>query len=151
MISVLLRESGPNAKIAVAAAAGLWGLYWMPIKQVEDAGLSGTAPSVSVFLTAFVMVLPIAVWRRKSLAQRHRDFAVSGILAGGALGLFTVALSETEIIRAILLFYLSPVWSTALGMIFLQDRPNLARLTTLVLGLLGLSVVLGVVVVAGCL
>ena len=114
------------------------------MKQIEGAGLSGTSPSLAVFLTAAALVLPLLFWRWKSLISRRGDFILSGLLAGGALGFFTVALAETEIVRAILLFYLSPVWSTALGMIFLGDRPNAARITTLVLGLLGLVIVLGI-------
>lgn len=114
------------------------------MKQVEGAGLGGTAPSAAVFLASFLLILPLLACRWRSVSQRLGDLAVTGVFSGGALGLFTVALAETEIVRAILLFYLSPVWSTALGMIFLGDRPNAARITTLALGLVGLVVVLGI-------
>lgn len=131
------------ARYCLLVGGMLWGLYWIPMKQVEAVGLTGTAPSALVFGTALIAVLPFAALRWRSLAARPGDLAVSGLLAGGGLGLFTVALAETEIVRAILLFYLSPVWSTALGLIFLGDRPNPTRLCTLVLGLLGLIIVLG--------
>ena len=133
-----------KARSCLLIGGVLWGLYWMPMKQIEGAGLAGTAPSFAVFLTGAVFVLPLLVVRIRHLAARWWDLTLSGLLAGGALGLFTVALAETEIVRAILLFYLSPVWSTALGMLFLGDRPNAARVTTLALGLLGLVIVLGV-------
>lgn len=132
-----------NARYFLLAGGMLWGLYWIPMKQVEAAGLSGTAPSAAVFALAFLALLPLGMARWKSMVVRRADLAISGLLAGGALGLFTVAIAETEIVRAILLFYLSPVWSTALGMAFLGDRPNTARITTLALGLLGLVIVLG--------
>ncbi len=132
-----------NARYCLLLGGALWGLYWIPMKQVEAAGLSGTAPSASVFATAFVLTLPLIIWRWKSISRRFADLFPAGLFAGGALGLFTVALAETEIVRALLLFYLSPVWSTILGIVFLGDRPNAARLTTLGLGLLGLAIVLG--------
>lgn len=132
------------ARYCLLAGGILWGLYWLPMKQVEAAGLSGTAPSVGVFVVAFVLILPVVLWRRQSLSTRLQDLTVAGLFAGGALGLFTVSLAETEIVRAILLFYLSPVWSTVLGMVFLGDRLNSARIATLALGLSGLVVVLGV-------
>lgn len=132
-----------NARYCLLVGGLLWGLYWIPMKQVEASGLSGTAPSVGVFTVAFLLILPLAVFRHHSLLPRFGDLAVAGLFAGCALGFFTVALAETEIVRAILLFYLSPVWSTALGILFLRDRPTVGRLATLGLGLLGLVVVLG--------
>ena len=132
-----------NARYCLLLGGALWGLYWIPMKQVEAAGLSGTAPSASVFATAVVLTLPLIFWRWKSISNRFPDLIIAGLLVGGAVGLFTVSLAETEIVRAILLFYLSPVWSTILGLVFLGDRPNAARFCTLGLGLLGLVIVLG--------
>ena len=122
----------------------LWGLYWIPLKEVEAAGLVGAAPSALVFGAAFVMILPLFLLRWRALVSRKADLTVAGLLAGTSIGLFTAALSQTEIVRASLLFYLSPVWSTALGMTVLGHRPTLARFATLALGLGGLCVVLGV-------
>ena len=132
------------ARYCLLVGGVLWGLYWIPLKKVEAAGLTGAAPSALVFAAAFVMILPVLAWRWRSVLRRKGDLAVAGLLAGTSIGLFTAALSETEIVRAILLFYLSPVWSTALGVAVLGHRLTLARIVTLALGLVGLCVVLGV-------
>lgn len=132
------------ARYCLLVGGVLWGLYWIPLKKVEAAGLTGAAPSALVFAAAFVMILPVLAWRWRSVLTRKGDLAVAGLLAGTSIGLFTAALSETEIVRAILLFYLSPVWSTALGVAVLGHRLTLARIVTLALGLVGLCVVLGV-------
>jgi len=132
------------ARYCLLIGGVFWGLYWLPLKQVEAAGLSGSAPSASVFAAAFVMILPLALWRLKSLRARARDLCGAGLLAGLSIGLFTAALTQTEIVRAILLFYLTPVWSTALGMFVLGHKPTLARFATLAVGLVGLCVVLGI-------
>jgi drug/metabolite transporter (DMT)-like permease len=120
-----------------------WGLYWIPLKKVEEAGLSDAAPSAYVFAAAFVMILPLFVWRWRTLSARLGELSLTGLLAGASVGLFTASLTQTEIVRAILLFYLTPVWSTALGMLVLGHKPTLARFATLALGLVGLCVVLG--------
>lgn len=136
-------ETENAARYCLLAGGIFWGLYWIPLKEVEAAGLSGAAPSAFVFATAFVMILPLLLWRWRSLLARRDDLLVAGLLAGGSIGLFTAALSHTEIVRAILLFYLTPVWSTALGMIVLGHKPTVARFATLAIGLIGLCVVLG--------
>ena len=133
-----------TARYCLLIGGVFWGLYWIPLKKVESAGLSGAAPSALVFAAAFVMILPLVVWRWQSLLARKGDLMLAGLLAGASIGLFTASLTQTEIVRAILLFYLTPVWSTALGMIVLGHKPTLARFATLGLGLIGLCVVLGV-------
>ncbi|MEP2139262.1 MAG: EamA family transporter, partial [Erythrobacter sp.] len=132
-----------RARYCLLFGGVLWGLYWIPLKQVEAAGLAGAAPSALVFGAGFVMILPLVIWRWRSILERKGDLAIAGLLAGTSIGLFTAALTQTEIVRAILLFYLTPVWSTALGMVVLGHKPTVARFGTLALGLVGLCVVLG--------
>ena len=132
-----------NARYCLLFGGVLWGLYWIPLKEVEAAGLTGATPSALVFAVAFVMILPLIFWRWRSLLARSGDLMVAGLLAGASIGLFTASLTQTEIVRAILLFYLTPVWSTALGMVVLGHKPTRARFATLGLGLIGLCVVLG--------
>ena len=68
---------------------------------------------------------------------------VTGLLTGGAFVLYTVSIVLTEVVAAILLFYMSPVWATVLGRVLLGERFTVSRLAALVLGLGGLWVVLG--------
>lgn len=132
-----------TARYCLLIGGVFWGLYWLPLKKVEAGGLSDMAPSAAVFAAAFVMVLPIALWRWRSILNKRRDLIPAGLLAGCSIGLFTAALSQTEIVRVILLFYLTPVWSTALGIFVLGHKPTLSRIATLALGFIGLIVVLG--------
>jgi drug/metabolite transporter (DMT)-like permease len=62
---------------------------------------------------------------------------------GAAFSLYSSSLAMTEVVRAILLFYLTPVWGTLLGIAFLGERLTTPRLAALVLALIGLVVVLG--------
>jgi drug/metabolite transporter (DMT)-like permease len=48
----------------------------------------------------------------------------------------------TEVVRALLLFYLTPIWSTLLGIMLLGERVTVGRLAAIVLGFMGLLVVL---------
>lgn len=132
-----------TARYCLLVGGVFWGLYWLPLKKVEAGGLSNMAPSAAVFAAAFLMVLPIAIWRWRSILAKKRDLIPAGLLAGCSIGLFTAALAQTEIVRVILLFYLTPVWSTALGIFVLGHKPTLSRIATLALGLIGLLVVLG--------
>ena len=57
--------------------------------------------------------------------------------------LYSISIVLTEVVTAILLFYLSPVWATVLGRLLLAERFTGARVAALALGIGGLWVVLG--------
>ena len=136
-------ENQRLASFAVLLGGALWGLYWIPLRQIEAAGFQGSWPAASVFVFALLLAIPLLIKRRNSLQSRKADFAVVAILAGCALGFYTISLAYTDVIRATLLFYLTPIWSTLLGVFVLRERLTPGRIFALVLGLSGLAVVLG--------
>jgi drug/metabolite transporter (DMT)-like permease len=131
------------ASLSLLAGGAFWGLYWLPLRQIEANGLNGDWVAAAVFVAALAVLFPFAIARRASLVARARDLAMTGLLTGGAVGLFTAALVHTDVVRAILLFYLTPIWSTALGVAVLGERLTTRRAITIALGLSGLIVVLG--------
>src|SRR5262245_32533336 len=49
---------------AVALSASLWGLWWLPLRALADAGLSGPVLNAALYGIASVALLPWA-WRRR--------------------------------------------------------------------------------------
>lgn len=129
--------------LVVIAAASAWGLFWLPLRAFEENGLSAGWTTVAVFATPVLVLLPFAVLR---LAQGHPwagANAVTGLLAGGAVALYAESVLLTDVARALILFYVTPVWSTALEFLFLKRRLTKARSLALFLGLAGLVTILG--------
>lgn len=137
---------GSNLKVAsVALVFGgmMWGLYWIPVRFFVDQGLSGAWPGIVMYSAALVGLAPF-LWRdRRDLLLRWQDLMFSGVFTGAAFGLFTISLIYTDVVRAILLFYLTPVWGTIVGLVFLGERLTLIRLLGLACGLGGMVIVLG--------
>jgi drug/metabolite transporter (DMT)-like permease len=118
----------------------LSGVYWLPLRQVEHAGVSGLWATMTISLIAgFPLLLPLL--RRRSFSD-WRDLALIGILVGGAYALYAASLVLTEVARAVLLFYIAPVWSTMLEVLFLRQALTRERIASLILGLAGLAVIL---------
>jgi drug/metabolite transporter (DMT)-like permease len=65
-----------------------------------------------------------------------------GLLAGFAFALYIASLVLTDVVRAILLFYMSPLWSTLLGILVLKERLTGNRVVALLLAFSGLYIVL---------
>lgn len=128
--------------LALAAGAALWGLYWIPVRGIDQAGVTPFWNGPVIFGASALLFLPLVVLRRRHFAAHWHHTLLPGVLAGGAFALYIASLNLTDVVRAILLFYLSPVWSTVLGIVVLRERLTGNRVLGLLLAFSGLYVVL---------
>jgi drug/metabolite transporter (DMT)-like permease len=141
-LSEIARHTGAAA-IGLAIGGAFWGLYWVPLRWLAGLGMGGAWPGAVIFAGAGVILSPL-IWRYRAQIRANWWALVScGMLTGAAFSLFSTAILMTDVIRAILLFYLTPVWSTGLGLLFLGERLTVARGSALALGLMGLLIMLG--------
>ncbi|MEX2649344.1 MAG: DMT family transporter [Alphaproteobacteria bacterium] len=131
----------PSLGIVVASVG--WGLFWLPLRAIEAGGVSGPWATLAVFLPGALALVPVAAWRHGRLRRIGPTFLVTGLFSGGAWVLYANSLLYTEVVRALLLFYLTPLWSTLLARAVLGEPITVARLVTIVMGIGGLVVILG--------
>ncbi|MEM8690185.1 MAG: DMT family transporter [Pseudomonadota bacterium] len=126
----------------VLMSAALWGLFWIPLRAFEARGLAPSWTTLAQFLVPFVLLVPFAL--RRSLGNQPTGIThvTTGLLIGAAFVLYYQSLLLTEVVRALLLFYITPIWGTALEAIVLKRKVSAFRIFALVLGVLGLLVVL---------
>ena len=135
------RLTGPETAIAISGA--LWGLYWIPVRHLEARGVGVVWMTVGLFVVALALLVPVLIRHPPARAVFTPRMLATGLFTGGSFVLYTVAVVLTEVVTAILLFYLSPVWATVLGRVLLAERFTVSRVAALILGLGGLWVVLG--------
>ncbi len=131
------------ATAVVIFAAAIWGLFWIPLRFFEAHGLDAAWATVAQFVVPALLLLPVALWRvahRQPIGLNHYS---TGLLIGAAFVLYYESLLLTDVVRALLLFYITPIWSTILEVVFLRRRVRLPRLFALLLGISGLFIVLG--------
>ena len=144
MISFLLANSQRNAKISVAFGSALWGLYWIPLRALDGAGITGGWATLCFFLGSLVILLPVIALRWRRLRQGGLGLLITGAVGGFGMTLYADSLIMTEIVRAVLLFYLVPVWSTILARFMLGEPITLLRWCSIALGFAGLLTILGI-------
>ena len=122
----------------VAASSALWGLYWIPLRAIEERGLDANWTTLIQFLVPAILLLPVAILR----ALRGRSFGMSqiasGLLIGMAFALYCQSLLLTDVVRALILFYVMPSWGTLLEVTVLRRRFTRWRALALLLGMVGL-------------
>lgn len=127
--------------IAVSLCGAVWGTYWYPLRWFEAQGAGGAWVSLIFNLAAVVATLPLL--RRAAAWRGFGRQAVTGLMLGGAFSLYTISVVMTDVLHALLLFYLTPVWSTLIGWLYLGQRLSLPRLLAIALGFAGLFLILG--------
>jgi drug/metabolite transporter (DMT)-like permease len=131
-----------SADLLVVVAAGLWGLYWLPVRALAD-WVPGAWGTVAVVVAAALVLAPAGLARRRELRGADRGALVATALGGVSFVMYSVALVEGRVAVVILLFFLTPVWSTLIGRLWLGWPTARLRYLALALGLGGLGLVLG--------
>lgn len=144
MSDLLRRRPDLIPSLGVAVASVLWGLFWLPMRYLDGQGLQGGWTGLALFVLSTALLLPVAALRWRRLAAGGVGLLLTGLITGAAFPLYATSLLLTDVVRVLLLFYLTPVWSTLLGFFLLGERITPARLAALFLGIAGLMTVLGI-------
>ena len=128
---------------ALLIAAGLWGMFWLPQRALESGGLTGGWATISQMIIPFLILLPISIWRKSKGKSFGLEYPLIGLLFGGGIACYANSFLLTDVVRALILFYITPVWTTIFEMIFLRQLPRIYRYITLILALSGVWIVFG--------
>ena len=129
--------------LGIVIGAGMWGLFWLPVRSLGELGIAPTWTGPVIFSAVLITLGPFAIWRLRHFRAAGWNIVTGGLLAGLAFTLYTISFNLTEIVRVLLLFYMTPVWSTVLGILLLGESLRLNRICAMLLGFCGLVVVLG--------
>lgn len=128
---------------ALLAAAVMWGLLWLPLRWLNGQGIEGVPLTFVAYLMACVVYLPLLVARYHAWREQA-GLVLLLLLLGGLLNIsYNVAMMYGDVVRAMLLFYLQPVWGVLGGWLFLGEPLLRRRLLAVLAGLSGAILVLG--------
>lgn len=129
------------AMVAVAAGGLAWGIFWIPLRALDAAGIVGVWAVVLFYVLPTLLLAPVIFLRRRQVVSGGWSLQIAGMLAGAALVCYAGALIFTEVVRATLFFYLTPIWITLLARITLGEPITVPRLGTICFGLIGLLII----------
>ena len=134
--------SDKTLSLALALSAGVWGLYWFPLRTIENAGISGSWSVVFFNACPLIVLCPWLVFNFKKLIGVLGPTVLAATMIGLAFTLYANGLVETTVVRATLLYYLTPVWSTLIGVIWLSEPLTKARIIAIGVAFSGLFLLL---------
>ena len=126
---------------ALAVSAGAWGIYWLPQRILEEGGLTGGWGTIAQMIIGVLILSPISIWRKFKGRSSGLELPLTGLLIGGGFICYALSFLLTDVVRALILFYMTPIWTTIFEILFLKKRPGIERVLTLLLALGGLWIV----------
>jgi len=114
---------------ALLFGAAFWGVSWYPLRLLEGQGLVGLWSTLIIYGTALAIgLVALAVVRER---PRLDGWLLLLFAASGWCNVaFILAVLEGHVVRVLLLFYLSPLWTVLLARLLLRETLSpTARLT----------------------
>lgn len=127
--------------LALLFNACVWGLSWLPLRHLQQAGLH---PLWATMVFFGVGALCVAFWRPRAAWRVLQQPALwwLALAAGATNAAFNWGVSVGEVVRVVLLFYLMPLWAVGLAWWLLGERMNGAAALRVALALGGALLVL---------
>ena len=119
-----------------------WGIVWYPYRIMSDGGVSGV---VSSFYTYCIAVILAAIYFSKywrGVFKLPVSIILLSLVAGWTNLSYVLAIIDGEVMRVMLLFYLSPLWTLILAHFWLKEETHLAGMIAIVTSLLGAYIML---------
>ncbi len=133
---------GPWPLLALLYAATFWGLVWYPARWLEQAGVAGLWQTLVSYGSALAVMLLARGFPLRGLGRDPWAAGVLVLAAGWTNVAFLLAVIGDQVVRVLILFYLSPLWATLLGHWLLGERLRPLTWAALALGLGGAVVML---------
>jgi drug/metabolite transporter (DMT)-like permease len=130
------------ATLVLLFSASLWGLAWWPMQQLAARGVQGPALSLLAYGGVGLLGVPL-LWRERARWRGEARYLAAIALVGGwGAASFVWAMSQGDVVREMLLFYLAPAWSVLGGRLFLKERLGARRAAAVALAMAGAALVI---------
>lgn len=123
-----------------------WGIIWYPYRLMAEAGVSGVASS---FYTYCIAALLAGAYFAKHLAKhwsvlfkQPQNVVWIGLVAGWTNLSYVLAVIDGEVMRVMLLFYLSPLWTLLLARFWLKEPITKIGFISITIALIGAYIML---------
>jgi drug/metabolite transporter (DMT)-like permease len=118
-------------------------VFWIPLRALEGAGIHGLWGTAVFFAIPALFLLPILIARLPTIVAGGASLQLTALLAAASLTVYAIAIMYTDVVRAMLLFYLTPMWSAILARIVLGEPITPVRMLAMGIAVIGLLTIFG--------
>lgn len=119
-----------------------WGIIWYPYRLMAEAGISGVASSFYTYCIAAVIAGIYFCKHWRGLFAQPKSIFWLSVAAGWTNLSYVLAVIDGEVMRVMLLFYLSPLWTLLLARFWLKEPITQIGFISIVIALIGAYIML---------
>ena len=119
-----------------------WGIIWFPYRIMAEAGVSGVASSFYTYCIAILIAGAYFVKHWRGIFELPLSIVFLSVVAGWTNLAYVLAVIDGEVMRIMLLFYLSPLWTLVLAHFWLKEKTNFKGYIAIAISLLGAFIML---------
>ncbi len=132
------------ARLACVLAGGVWGIVWIPLRALDIAGIPGAWATSLLHLIPALILLPLVLLRFTKIRAAGIPLQAIGSSLGISMMLYSTAFLYTDVLHALLLYFLIPILGALLAKVWLKEPISKNRIIGIVLGLSGMLVILNI-------
>ncbi len=119
-----------------------WGIIWFPYRIMAEAGVSGVVSSFYTYSMTIVIAVVLFAKHWRGISRLPASIIWLSVVAGWTNLSYVLAIIDGEVMRVMLLFYLSPLWTLILAHFWLKEKTQLTGYIAIAASLLGASIML---------
>jgi drug/metabolite transporter (DMT)-like permease len=140
-----LKNNSASQSIAIFGllfGALCWGIIWFPYRLMAEAGMAGAASSFYTYSIAIMIAGIYFAKHWRGIFELPLSIVFLGVVAGWTNLAYVLAVIDGEVMRVMLLFYLSPLWTLILAHFWLKEKTSVKGYVAIAVSLLGAFVML---------
>ena len=135
--SLLEKHQSQFSIFGLLFGAVCWGVIWYPYRIMQEAGISGVASSFYTYVIAVGIFAIVLHKQWRAALNQPKSIIWLAIIAGWTNLSYVLAIIDGEVMRVMLLFYLSPLWTLIMAHFWLKERTNRRGVAVIILSLIG--------------
>ncbi len=137
------KPTNRHGAMAIVMGAGMWGMFWIPLRYLDKNGIHGLWAISLVLLFSLLPAVGAIIFRRDFRPQDIAQVLKIGISIGAATVLYFVGVLYSDVIRVVFLFYLLPIWATLAAKLLHGEPIGRRRLLVIAIAMIGIWQLLG--------
>ncbi len=121
----------------------MWGLFWIPLRYLDESGITGLWAVALVMFTALLPALLVSYWKTELKHCMNLDCWLVGSALGLASVLYFIGILYSDVVRVVFLFYLLPLWTTLAARLIYAEPIRRAQVLVIAAALTGVWLLLG--------
>ncbi len=137
-----MKNTALAASLSLLVAATLWGVFWYPLRWLESQGIGGLWATLLIYIGTCVYFIPYFKQSFSEIRTQTLLMCVLAVFAGWTNIAFFLAVIDGEVVRVLLLFFMSPIWAILLARFILKEYLAWQNFVALVVALAGMLIML---------